>query len=156
MLADDIIEGALQALFSCDRVEAAGSTAAPAEPFFPMPNSDLVETPLIKSARTSKSSVGEEGPAFTAGCVVFAHKGQQIAFWRPGVVLKIKPKNHYLIKFFGDLVEHDCTKQNMMPFCDYENKRKRSKGSKLFIIPEEKSKFFERCLEDAQRKISSI
>ena len=114
-----------------------------------MPDVELLDTQLRKSVRSK--SVSEEGPAFVIGTVVFAHKGQAVPYWRPGVVVKIKPRSYYSVKFFGDLVEHDCTKSNMMPFGDFDRRKTKSKGSKLFLVPLGKDIFFQRCIDDAKK-----
>ena len=127
-----------------------------------MPEVVLVDMPLqvsARAARAARSSASDTDtpppppPTFEVGKVVFAHKGQSIPFWRPGVVLKVKAKDYYLVKFFGDLVEHDCKKSNIMNFSDYERRKKKSKGSKLFVVPEARQIFFDKCVEDARKKV---
>ena len=118
-----------------------------------MPEFGQVENQLRKSSRSSKSSCSDEVPAFIIGNVVFAHKGQSVPYWRPGVVLKAKPRGHFLVKFFGDLLELDCTKSHMMPFHEYEKRKWRSKAPKMFTIPDGQSEFFMRCVEDARKKV---
>ena len=118
-----------------------------------MPEVQVVDLTLRKSARSSVTDEGTLPPPFEVGKVVFAHKGQAVAYWRPGVIVQIKPKGYYTVKFFGDLVEHDCTKSNLMPFSDYDGKKKKSKGSKLFIVPDEKQAFFAKCTADAKKKL---
>ena len=140
-IADDILEGALNSLFGICEVK-----------YLPMPEIGQVENQLRKSSRSSKSSCSDEVPAFIPGNVVFAHKGQSIPYWRPGVVMKAMPRGHFLVKFFGDLVELDCTKGNMMPFADYERRKWRSKVPKMFTIPHGEAEFFQRCVDDAKEK----
>ena len=117
-----------------------------------MPEFGQVENPLRKSSRSSKSSCSDEVPAFIIGNVVFAHKGQSVPYWRPGVVRKTKPRGYFLVKFFGDLLECDCTKSHMMPFQDYEKRMWRSKAPKMFTIPDGQADFVKRCVDDARKK----
>ena len=133
------MEGALNSLFGICETD-----------YLPMP--DIGEQQLRKSARSSKSSCSDEVPAFVTGNVVFAHKGQTVTYWRPGVVLRPMPRGHFIVKFFGDLLELDCTKANMMPFQDYEKRKWRSKAPKMFTIPDGQVEFFRRCVEDAKEK----
>ena len=39
------------------------------------------------------------------------------------------------------------------PYSDYDGKKKKSKGSKLFIVPDEKQAFFAKCTADAKKKL---
>ena len=117
-----------------------------------MPEIGQVENNLRKSSRSSKSSCSDEVPAFVTGNVVFAHKGQTVPYWRPGVVLRSMPRGHFIVKFFGDLLELDCTKSNMMPFQDYEKRKWRSKVPKMFTIPDDQTEFFKMCVDDARVK----
>ena len=75
-----------------------------------------------------------------------------VTYGRPGVVLRIMPRGHFIVKFVGDLLELDCTKANMMPFQDYEKRKWRSKAPKMFTIPDGQLEFFRRCVEDAKEK----
>ena len=93
--------------------------------FQEMPEVMVMDIAHRKSVRSSKSSVSSEGLPYSVGSIVFAHKGQTVQHWRPGVVVEIKQKGYYVIRFFGDLVQHDCTKSSMMNFTDFENRRKK-------------------------------
>ena len=93
--------------------------------FQEMPEVMVMDIAHRKSVRSSKSSVSSEGLPYSVGSIVFAHKGQAVQHWRPGVVVEIKLKGYYVIRFFGDLVQHDCTKSSMMNFTDFENRRKK-------------------------------
>ena len=124
--------------------------------FFVIPDVNMETPPLRRSSRSSNNSQSDEGPAYVIGAVVFAHKGQSVPYWRPGVVIKIKAKA-YTVRFFGDLKEVDCSKSNIMVFEEYPIRKKRAKGgSKLFTVPDASKEFFNLCVKDAEKKYAQL
>ena len=91
---------------------------------------------------------------FGIGDFVFAHKGKMIPCWFPGTVQE-QTKKGFKVDFFAGFGQEDCVIGNMMPFLDYEQKKKNGAKSKLFQIPKKFEEDFVKALDLANKKCSS-
>ena len=85
-------------------------------------------------------------PGLAIGDLVFAHKGQSVPCWFPGVLIKKGKRGQFKVNFFADFGEEDCAPNNIMPYDDYDRRKSEGKTTKFFGVPKKFEPNFEKAL----------
>ena len=91
-------------------------------------------------------TINRKKPGFTLGDLVYAHKGQKIPCWFPGLVTEKGKKGMFKVNFLADFGQEFCAIGSIMQFVDYEKRKKEEKNLKLYEIPKKFELNFEKAV----------
>jgi hypothetical protein len=104
--------------------------------------SDTEKTPSQKlrltqgePINTITDTINRNSHEYAPGDLVYAHKGRKVPCWFPGVLTEKGKKGMFKVDFFAGLGEEFCATASLMPFVDFETRKKEGNNPKLFDIP---------------------